>query len=193
MREKTNILSFDILNLKKFLFEKVEIEEKKLNMRSQQIFSAIFRKGLKDFNDLTTIPLDLRLKLNKFFTINNSKIDQKHLSSDGTIKFLIKLFDGNKVECVYIPEKTRGTICVSSQVGCSLTCSFCRSGTQKLVKNLSTSEILDQVMLVKHELKDWGEKKIISNIVFMGQGEPLINFSNLKNAIKILKEENGLN
>tara|TARA_A100000164_G_C21881993_1_gene760764 strand:+ start:46 stop:1119 length:1074 start_codon:yes stop_codon:yes gene_type:complete len=193
MSEKTNILSFDFLNLKKFLFEKVEIEEKKLNMRSQQIFSAIFRKGLKDFNDLTTIPLDLRLKLNKFFTINNSKIDQKHLSSDGTIKFLIKLFDGNKVECVYIPEKTRGTICVSSQVGCSLTCSFCRSGTQKLVKNLSTSEILDQVMLVKHELKDWGEKKIISNIVFMGQGEPLINFSNLKNAIKILKEENGLN
>ena len=116
-----------------------------------------------------------------------------HKSTDGTIKFLVELQDKNEVECVYIPEKTRGTICVSSQVGCSLTCKFCRSGTQKLVKNLSASEIIDQVMLVKDVLKDWGDQKIISNIVFMGQGEPLINMKNLKTAIQILKDENGLN
>ena len=116
-----------------------------------------------------------------------------HKSTDGTIKFLVELQDKNEVECVYIPEKTRGTICVSSQVGCSLTCKFCRSGTQKLVKNLSASEIIDQVMLVKDVLKDWGDQKIISNIVFMGQGEPLINMKNLNTAIQILKDENGLN
>ena len=159
MESKKNILGLSLKNLKKFLFEKIEIEEKKLNMRSKQIFSGIFKKGIKNFNDLTTIPIDLREKLDKLATLNNSKIVEKHSSKDGTIKFLVELFDNNKVECVFIPEKTRGTICISSQVGCSLTCSFCRSGTQKLVKNLSSAEILDQVMLVKHELKDWEEKK----------------------------------
>ena len=105
----------------------------------------------------------------------------------------MELSDSNKIECVYIPEKTRGTICVSSQVGCSLTCTFCRSGTQRLVKNLSTSEIISQIILVKDKLKDWGDQKIVSNIVFMGQGEPLINLKNLKTAIQILKDKNGLN
>ena len=193
MEKRLNILSYNFNDLKIFLAEKAEIDEKKTNMRTQQIFSAIFQKGVKNFSKLTTIPLDLRDKLDNFFSIIESKIVKKHVSKDGTIKFLIRLKDSNEVECVYIPEKNRGTICVSSQVGCSLTCKFCRSGTQRLVKNLTASEIIDQIMLVKHELNDWGEKKIISNIVFMGQGEPLINFSNLKYAIRILKEEKGLN
>ena len=190
---KESLLNFNYQNLKSFLGETIGIEEKKLNMRAKQIFTATYQKGLNNFENFSTIPLDLRKKLSKYFFINSSKITEMHKSTDGTIKFLVELQDKNEVECVYIPEKTRGTICVSSQVGCSLTCKFCRSGTQKLVKNLSASEIIDQVMLVKDVLKDWGDQKIISNIVFMGQGEPLINMKNLKTAIQILKDENGLN
>ena len=162
-------------------------------MRAQQIFTAVYQKGLNDFSQLTTIPIELRKELHKNISFNNSKIVETHESTDGTLKFLVELFDGNKVECVYIPEKTRGTICVSSQVGCSLTCTFCRSGTQRLVKNLSAAEIVSQIMLVKDKLKDWGDQKIVSNIVFMGQGEPLINIKNLKTAVQILKDKKGLN
>ena len=131
---KQNLLDLNYKDLKSFLSKKIGIEEKKLNMRAQQIFSAVYQKGLHDFNQLTTIPVELREVLKKHTSFNSSKIVQTHKSTDGTLKFLIEFFDGNKVECVYIPEKTRGTICVSSQVGCSLTCTFCRSGTQRLVK-----------------------------------------------------------
>ena len=193
MEIKQNLLDLNFEDLKSFLGEKIGIEEKKLNMRTQQIFTAVYQKGLDNFEKLTTFPIDLREKLKKKISFNNSKIIKTHESTDGTIKFLVELFDGNKVECVYIPEKTRGTICISSQVGCSLTCTFCRSGTQKLVKNLSSSEIIGQIMLVKNKLKDWGDQKIISNIVFMGQGEPLVNILNLKTAVQILKEKKGLN
>ena len=190
---KQNLLDLNYEDLKSFLSKKFGIEEKKLNMRAQQIFTAVYQKGLNTFNQLTTIPIELRKILEKNISFNSSKIIETHKSTDGTLKFLVELYDGNKVECVYIPEKTRGTICVSSQVGCSLTCTFCRSGTQKLVKNLSPSEIVSQVMLVKEKLKDWGDQKIVSNIVFMGQGEPLINMKNLKTAIQILKDKKGLN
>ena len=189
---KQNLLDLNYEDLKSFLSERIGIEEKKLNMRTQQIFTAVYQKGLNDFEKFTTIPIDLREKLSKNISFNNSKIVETHESSDGTLKFLVELFDGNKVECVYIPEKTRGTVCVSSQVGCSLTCTFCRSGTQRLVKNLSASEIVSQIILVKDKLKDWGDQKIVSNIVFMGQGEPLLN-KNLKKAVAILKDKNGLN
>ena len=190
---KQNLLDLNYENLKSFLSKKIGVEEKKLNMRTQQIFTAVYQKGLNNFDELTTFPLELREKLKKNISLNDSKIIETHESSDGTLKFLVELIDGNKVECVYIPEKTRGTICLSSQVGCSLTCHFCRSGTQKLVKNLTESEIVSQIILVKDKLKDWGDQKIVSNIVFMGQGEPLINFFHLKKAIQILKNKNGLN
>ena len=190
---KQNLLDLNYENLKSFLSKKIGVEEKKLNMRTQQIFTAVYQKGLNNFDELTTFPLELREKLKKNISLNDSKIIETHESSDGTLKFLVELIDGNKVECVYIPEKTRGTICLSSQVGCSLTCHFCRSGTQKLVKNLTASEIVSQIILVKDKLKDWGDQKIVSNIVFMGQGEPLINFFHFKKAIQILKNKNGLN
>ena len=167
---KQNLLDLNYENLKSFLSKKIGVEEKKLNMRTQQIFTAVYQKGLNNFDELTTFPLELREKLKKNISLNDSKIIETHESSDGTLKFLVELIDGNKVECVYIPEKTRGTICLSSQVGCSLTCHFCRSGTQKLVKNLTASEIVSQIILVKDKLKDWGDQKIVSNIVFMGQG-----------------------
>ena len=193
MEKKQNILDLSFESLKLFLLEKININEEKINMRAQQIFAAVYQKGIKNFDGLTTLPLELRKKLNESFFFNNSKIVEKIISLDKTLKFLIELSDGNKIECVYIPEKSRGTICISSQVGCSLTCTFCRSGTQRLVKNLTVSEIIGQIMLVKNELKDWGDQKIISNIVFMGQGEPLINLNNLKTSVKILRDKNGLN
>jgi 23S rRNA (adenine2503-C2)-methyltransferase len=193
MEKKQNILDLSFESLKLFLLEKINIKEEKINMRAQQIFAAVYQKGIKNFDSLTTLPLELRKKLNESFFFNNSKIVKKFTSLDKTLKFLVELSDGNKVECVYIPEKSRGTICISSQVGCSLTCSFCRSGTQRLVKNLTVSEIIGQIILVKNELKDWGDQKIISNIVFMGQGEPLINLNNLKTSVKILRDKNGLN
>ena len=193
MEKKQNILDLSFESLKLFLLEKININEEKINMRAQQIFAAVYQKGIKNFDGLTTLPLELRKKLKEIFFFNNSKIVEKIISLDKTLKFLIELSDGNKIECVYIPEKSRGTICISSQVGCSLTCTFCRSGTQRLVKNLTVSEIIGQIMLVKNELKDWGDQKIISNIVFMGQGEPLINLNNLKTSVKILRDKNGLN
>ena len=191
--EKQNFYDLNFEQLKTFLVDKADVDPKKAKMRSQQIFTAVYQKGLNNFNNFTTIPLELREKLERNILLNDAKIVENYESKDGTIKFLVQLSDGNKVECVYIPEKTRGTICISSQVGCSLTCSFCRSGTQRLVKNLSTSEIISQILLVKDKLKDWGDQKIVSNIVFMGQGEPLINIKNLKNAIHIIKDKKGLN
>ena len=190
---KQNLLDLNYEDLRSFLKSKIGIEEDKLNMRTQQIFTAVYQKGLNDFNNLTTIPIELRKLLEKSISLNETKIIETHKSEDGTLKFLVELCDKNKVECVYIPEKTRGTICVSSKVGCSLTCTFCRSGTQRLVKNLSASEIVSQIMLVKNKLKDWGDQKKVSNIVFMGQGEPLINMKNLKTSIQILKDKRGLN
>ena len=168
---KQNLLDLNYEDLKFFLSEKIGVEEKKLNMRTQQIFNAVYQKGLNNFEKFTTIPIDLRKKLLNNISLNDSKIVETHESTDGTLKFLVEFFDGNKVECVYIPEKTRGTICVSSQVGCSLTCRFCRSGTQKLVKNLKASEIVSQVILVKDKLKDWGDQKIVSNIVFISSND----------------------
>ena len=182
--EKQNLLDLNYEDLKLFLSEKIGIDDKKLNMRTQQIFTAVYQKGLDNFDNLTTIPIELRQKLQNKVLLNDAKIIETHKSEDGTIKFLVELSDNNKVECVYIPEKTRGTICVSSQVGCSLTCTFCRSGTQQLVKNLSAAEIISQIILVKNKLKDWGDQKIVSNIVFMGQGEPLINLKILKKLFK---------
>ena len=143
---KQNLLDLNYEDLKYFLNSKIGIEKKKLNMRAQQIFIAVYQKGLNDFNQLTTIPVELREILKKNISFNSSKIVKTYKSSDGTLKFLVELSDGNKVECVFIPEKTRGTICISSQVGCTLNCKFCHTGTQRLVKNLSFGEIINQVI-----------------------------------------------
>jgi 23S rRNA (adenine2503-C2)-methyltransferase len=162
-------------------------------MRSKQIWQSVYKKGSFEINNLTTFPLELRSKLNSLISLKRPKIENKQTSSDGTIKWLIKLFDGNEVECVYIPEKTRATLCISSQVGCTLNCRFCHTGTQRLVKNLSFAEIVNQVMIAKEQLNDWDEKKKITNIVLMGMGEPFYNYDNVKMATEILKDKEGLN
>ena len=188
-----NFFEFNFDDFKDFLFKDVEIESKKVSMRSKQIWQSVYKKGFFELNNLTTLPLDLRKKLNSLISFKKPKIIKTQKSTDGTIKWLIKLFDSNEVECVYIPEKTRATLCISSQVGCTLNCRFCHTGTQKLVKNLNFSEIVNQVMIAKEQLNDWGEKKKITNIVLMGMGEPFYNFDNVKIAIDILREKEGLN
>ena len=191
--DQKNFFEFNFESLKHFLNQDLQIEEKKVLMRSKQIWQSVYKKGFSEINNLTTFPLELRFKLNSLISLKKPKITKTQNSDDGTIKWLIKLFDGNEVECVYIPEKTRATLCISSQVGCTLNCKFCHTGTQRLVKNLSFAEIVNQVMIAKEQLNDWGEQKKITNIVLMGMGEPFYNYDNVKIAVEILKNSEGLN
>jgi 23S rRNA (adenine2503-C2)-methyltransferase len=188
-----NFFEFNFESFKHFLIKDLEIEKKKVSMRSKQIWQSVYKKGLFQIKSLTTLPLELRNKLNSLISLQIPKIINTQTSSDGTIKWLIKLFDGNEVECVYIPEKTRATLCISSQVGCTLNCRFCHTGTQRLVKNLNFSEIINQVMIAKEQIDDWSEQKKITNIVLMGMGEPFYNYDNVKIAVEILKDKEGLN
>ena len=190
---EVNFFDLNFESLKIFLNKELKIEEKKVSMRSKQIWQSVYKKGSFEINNLTTFPLELRDKLNNLISLQGPKITKTQTSSDGTIKWLIKLFDGNEVECVYIPEKTRATLCISSQVGCTLNCKFCHTGTQRLVKNLSSAEIINQVMIAKEQLNDWNEQKKITNIVLMGMGEPFYNYDNVKTAVEILKNKEGLN
>ena len=188
-----NFFNFNIESLKIFLIQNLAVEEKKASMRSKQIWESVYKKGSFEINNLTTLPLELRAKLISLVSLQRPEIIKTQTSSDGTIKWLIQLFDKNEIECVYIPEKTRATLCISSQVGCTLNCRFCHTGTQRLVKNLHFSEIVNQVMIAKEQLHDWSEKKKITNIVLMGMGEPFYNYDNVKTAVEILKDKIGLN
>jgi 23S rRNA (adenine2503-C2)-methyltransferase len=188
-----NFFDFNLQTLKQFLTADLNIEKKKISMRAKQLWQAVYKKGLLKFNHLTNLPIELRGELSSNISLEKPKITNTKKSSDGTIKWLIQLLDGNKVECVFIPEKTRGTLCISSQVGCTLNCRFCHTGTQRLVKNLNFSEIVNQVMIAKEQLNDWQEQKIITNIVLMGMGEPFYNYDNVRMAVEILKDKDGLN
>jgi len=191
--QKKNFFEFNFQSLKHFLIKDLGIEEKKVSMRSKQIWQSVYQKGASEIKNLTTFPLELRSKLKSLISLQKPTIIKTQTSSDGTIKWLIKLFDGNEVECVYIPEKTRATLCISSQVGCTLNCRFCHTGTQRLVKNLSFAEIVNQVMIAKEQVDDWEEQKKITNIVLMGMGEPFYNYDNVKIAVEILRNKEGLN
>ncbi len=188
-----SFFDFNLQTLKQFLTADLNIEEKKTSMRAKQLWQAVYKKGLSEFNHLTTWPVELRDNLISKVTLKKPKIANKQTSEDGTIKWLIELLDGNKVDCVFIPEKTRGTLCISVQVGCTLNCKFCHTGNQRLVKNLSFSEIVCQIMIAKEQLNDWQEQKKITNFVVMGQGESFYNYDNVKSAIEILKDKDGLN
>ena len=170
--------------------------EKQAKMRVGQIWQWIYLKGVTDFSLMTSLSKDYRAQLATVFTLERPEVVTKQISKDGTRKYLIRIAGGHEVEVVYIPDKTRGTLCVSSQVGCTLTCSFCHTGTQKLVRNLTAGEIVAQLLIVRDDLDEWGieanEKRRISNIVFMGMGEPLYNFDNVRDAIKIMMDGEGI-
>jgi len=187
---RENIYNTSFAELKSFF---IDLDEKAF--RAEQLWNWLYVKGIDKLSGLNNISKNIINKINEQYYLSQFKVSRSLLSKDGTRKWLFKLEDGKEIETVYIPDKNRGTICVSSQVGCSLSCSFCHTGTMKFSRNLSTSEILGQVMYVKNFLKDWNnktDKKKITNIVFMGMGEPLLNYDNVIKSINVLTDQKGL-
>ncbi len=187
------------------------VPEKEIRMRVGQIWHWLYVRGAAGFDEMTNVAKTLRALLDAHATLQRPEIVREQVSADGTRKWVLRLpsrtaYDkGAEVECVYIPEKDRGTLCVSSQVGCTLNCSFCHTGTQKLVRNLEVSEIVGQVLVARDRLGDYPGKtppegafvprdggRFVSNIVFMGMGEPLYNYENVRDAIGVLTDPEGL-
>ncbi len=173
--------------------------EKQAKMRVGQIWQWIYEKGVRDFAVMSNLAKTYRAELAEHFVIEVPEVVSKQVSLDGTRKYLMRIAGGHEVETVYIPEEDRGTLCISSQVGCTLTCSFCHTGTQKLVRNLTTAEIIGQVLVARDDLGEWpepgapkNETRLLSNIVLMGMGEPLYNFDNVRDAMKIAMDPEGI-
>ena len=170
--------------------------ERQVGMRVSQLWQWIYHKGVTDFDAMTNLGKDFRALLARHFTLERPELVARQVSEDGTRKYLLRIEGGHEVEVVYIPETDRGTLCISSQVGCTLTCSFCHTGTQKLVRNLSAGEIVGQILVARDDLNEWGkapgDKRLLSNIVLMGMGEPLYNFDNVRDAMKIAMDPEGI-
>ena len=189
----------------------VGVSERERKMRVQQLWHWIYHRGTRDFEAMTNVSKELRAKLSEQFTLERPEVVVEQVSSDGTRKWLIRLPDdtpGEKphdIEAVYIPESDRGTLCISSQVGCTLNCTFCHTGTQRLVRNLHASEIVAQLMIARDRLGEWpgmtraegtaseaDAPRLVTNLVFMGMGEPLYNFDGVKDAIATISDDQGI-
>ena len=180
------------------------VPERQRRMRVSQLWSWMYVRGVTDFDVMTDIAKELRAELAAHYTLARPEIVTEQVSVDGTRKWLLRLDDGKEVETVYIPEEDRGTLCISSQVGCTLNCSFCHTGTQRLVRNLTTGEIVGQIMLARDRIGDWpgavppdprglpDTERKITNVVLMGMGEPLYNFDNVRDACAIASDGEGL-
>ena len=173
--------------------------EKQAKMRTGQVWQWLYHWGVRDFAAMTNLSKAYRALLAEHFTIELPEIVSRNVSADGTRKYLLRIAGGHEVETVYIPEEGRGTLCVSSQVGCTLTCSFCHTGTQRLVRNLTPGEIAGQVMVARDDLGEWPERgaprletRLVSNVVLMGMGEPLYNFENVRDALSVVMDSEGL-
>jgi 23S rRNA (adenine2503-C2)-methyltransferase len=197
--KKVNIIGLTKLVLSEHLL-KAGIEQKHLNMRLNQIWGWLYQKGITDFSKMGNISKDVKGLLSKYFSISLPTIVEKKISTDGTRKYLLRLSGGHEIETVFIPETDRGTLCISSQVGCTLTCPFCHTGTQKLVRNLNPSEMIGQVLIAREDLNEWpteqnnrvGQPRKLSNIVLMGMGEPLYNFDAVRDAMNIAMDPAGI-
>ena len=175
------------------------IPEAQARMRAAQVWQWVYHWGVRDFALMTNLARDARACLAARFEIRLPEVVARQVSEDGTRKYLVRLDGGHEVETVYIPEEGRGTLCVSSQVGCTLTCSFCHTGTQRLVRNLTAAEIVGQVMLARDDLGEWprrgapkDETRLLSNLVLMGMGEPLYNFEAVRDAMRVVMDGEGL-
>ena len=175
--------------------------EKRAKMRVNQIWQWVYHWGVRDFDAMTNLAKEYRARLAEHFVIEVPEVVSREVSADGTRKYLVRIAGGHEVETVYIPETDRGTLCISSQVGCTLTCSFCHTGTQKLVRNLTPGEIVGQIMVARDDLGEWPEPgkgtgedgpRLLSNIVLMGMGEPLYNFEPVRDAMKIAMDGEGI-
>ena len=176
------------------------IAPKQAKMRARQLWHWMYLRGATDFGAMTDIARRDRELLIERFVIARPEVTQALVSEDGTRKWLLRTDDGNEFEMVFIPDADRGTLCVSSQVGCTLNCTFCHTGTMRLVRNLTAGEIAGQIMLARDALGEWpqpgedltGEARMLTNIVMMGMGEPLYNFDNVKAALQLVMDETGL-
>ena len=172
----------------------IGVAEKEQNMRVRQIWSWLYVHGVQDIDKMTTLSGALRNQLAERHTLERLSVSEKQVSEDGTRKYLFKLHDGHEIETVYIPETDRGTLCISSQVGCTLNCTFCHTGTMRLVRNLEPHEIVGQLVAVRDDLEDWQDneaKRAVSNIVMMGMGEPLYNTDHVINALNVMSDGDG--
>jgi 23S rRNA (adenine2503-C2)-methyltransferase len=173
--------------------------EAQARMREGQVWQWLYHWGVRDFAAMTNLAKAYRAQLAEAFDIRLPEVVTRQVSADGTRKYLLRIDGGHEVETVYIPEEGRGTLCISSQVGCTLTCSFCHTGTQRLVRNLTAAEIVGQVMVARDDLGEWPvpgaprrEERAITNVVLMGMGEPLYNFENVRDAMAVVMDGEGL-
>ncbi|MBR1088711.1 23S rRNA (adenine(2503)-C(2))-methyltransferase RlmN [Bradyrhizobium manausense] len=180
----------------------IGVQPSQRKMRVQQLWHWLYFRGAQSFDDMTSISKGIRAELAQAFTVDRPEVVAEQISNDGTRKWLLRLPSGDdvqkahEVECVYIPETDRGTLCVSSQVGCTLNCSFCHTGTQRLVRNLTAGEIVGQIMVARDRLNDWADRedgtRRVTNIVMMGMGEPLYNFDAVRDALLIVGDNEGI-
>jgi 23S rRNA (adenine2503-C2)-methyltransferase len=179
----------------------IGVPPSQIKMRVQQIWHWLYVRGATGFDAMTSISKEVRATLDQRYTLARPEVVAEQISSDGTRKWLLRLpgehpgENPHEVECVYIPETDRGTLCLSSQVGCTLTCSFCHTGTQRLVRNLTPGEIVGQIMVARDRLGDWNKgdgARLVSNIVMMGMGEPLYNFEAVRDALLVAADGEGI-
>ncbi len=164
--------------------------------RAAQLWHWIYFRGARNFAAMTSLSRDLRARLSERFTLARPAVSRDQMSQDGSRKWLLRFADGNEAETVFIPEADRGALCISSQVGCSLTCSFCHTGTQRLVRNLDVGEIVTQMLVARDACGEWPSpagQRLLSNVVLMGMGEPLLNYDNVAAAVRILMDPEGIN
>lgn len=195
---RTNIVGLTRDQLRDALIE-AGTPERQAKMRVGQIWQWVYHWGTRDFAAMTNLAKDYRTLLAEKFVVTVPEVVTRQVSADGTRKYLLRIAGGHEVEAVYIPEEGRGTLCVSSQVGCTLTCSFCHTGTQKLVRNLTAGEIVGQLMVARDDLGEWpvpgaprDETRLVSNMVLMGMGEPLYNFDSVRDAMRVVMDGEGL-
>jgi 23S rRNA (adenine2503-C2)-methyltransferase len=177
------------------LLERAGMEPKQAKLRAKQIWHWIYNRGTTTFAAMTDIAKAMHPWLEERFVIGRPAVVEAQHSADGTRKWLLRSDDGHEYEMVFIPDADRGTLCVSSQIGCTLNCSFCHTGTMRLVRNLTAGEIVGQVMLARDALGEWPsqpEGRLLTNIVMMGMGEPLYNFENVRDALRIVMDGDGL-
>jgi 23S rRNA (adenine2503-C2)-methyltransferase len=196
------------------LFAAAGLDDKAAKLRAKQVFHWLYHRGVTDFEAMTDIAKPMRPWLSERFVIGRPEIVEAQHSTDGTRKWLLRTADGHDYEMVFIPDETRGTLCVSSQVGCTLNCTFCHTGTMKLVRNLTPGEIVGQVMLARDALGEWprgtmvsdadvideddeaghytADGRLLTNIVMMGMGEPLYNFDHVRDALTLVMDGDGL-
>ncbi len=188
--ERTDLIG---LSRAELAAERAAIGEKQL--RARQLWHWIYGQGVTDFAHMTTLSKGLRDRLGRSYVVGRPAIARQQASDDGSRKWLVRFADGNEAEAVFIPDDGRGALCMSSQIGCTLTCKFCHTGTQRLVRDLTAGEIVGQMMVARDSYDEWPSTKqdrLVSNVVMMGMGEPLFNYDNVAKSLKILMDPDGI-